>query len=162
MSVSEPQSVDSGGAGGYGAFYPAGYQALQPEEHGLDRGFRLTAFSDMKGWGCKVPQETLLKLLQGLEPDRPPGEDGGSGTGVGDETADFGQLVSVPQGPRLGKVWAARWPVKKRAMFRSFESNLSKESVTKIAIRPRNQSLLVLVRAFEVKRGFACDRAKRK
>lgn len=49
MSVSEPASVDSGGAGGYGAFYPAGYQALNPEEHGLDRGFRLTAFSDMKG-----------------------------------------------------------------------------------------------------------------
>lgn len=49
MSVSEPPSVDSGGAGGYGAFYPAGYQALNPEEHGLDRGFRLTAFSDLKG-----------------------------------------------------------------------------------------------------------------
>lgn len=49
MSVSEPQSMDSCGAGGYGAFYPAGYQALHPEEHGLDRGFRLTAFSDMKG-----------------------------------------------------------------------------------------------------------------
>lgn len=104
MSVSEPASVDSGGAGGYGAFYPAGYQALNPEEHGLDRGFRLTAFSDMKGWGCKVPQETLLKLLQGLEPDRSPGQDGGSGAGVGDETAEFG-LVSIAQGPRLGKVW---------------------------------------------------------
>lgn len=121
MSVSEPASVDSGGAGGYGAFYPAGYQAFNPEEHGLDRGFRLTAFSDMKGWGCKVPQETLLKLLQGLEPDHPPGEDGGSGAGVGDETAEFG-LVSVAQGPRLGKVWLTchshTRAVKQRALIR--------------------------------------------
>lgn len=100
--MSEPPSGDSAGAGGYGAFYPAGYQAFNPEEHGLDRGFRLTAFSDLKGWGCKVPQEALLKLLQGLEPDRPPGEDGGSGTGAGDENAEFGQLVSAAQGPRLG------------------------------------------------------------
>lgn len=121
MSVSEPASVDSGGAGGYGAFYPAGYQALNPEEHGLDRGFRLTAFSDLKGWGCKVPQETLLKLLQGLEPDRPLEEDGGSGAGVADDTAEFG-LVSVAQGPRLGTVWLTchshTGAVKLRALIR--------------------------------------------
>lgn len=47
--MSEAPSGDSAGAGGYGAFYPAGYQAFHPEEHGLDRGFRLTAFSDLKG-----------------------------------------------------------------------------------------------------------------
>ncbi|KAJ8259451.1 hypothetical protein GJAV_G00169410 [Gymnothorax javanicus] len=41
----------------------------------------------------------------GLEPDRPapvPGEDGGNGTGGGDEASDYGPLANVPQGPRLG------------------------------------------------------------
>lgn len=92
-----PPSADSAG---YSAFYPAGYQA--PETHGLDRNFRLTAFSDMKGWGCKVPQETLLKLLQGLEPEAQPGQDG-TGTGAGDEASEFGQLIPVSHGPRLGE-----------------------------------------------------------
>lgn len=96
MSGTQPPSE----AAGYSAFYPAGYQA--PETHGLDRAFRLTAFSDMKGWGCKVPQETLLKLLQGLEPEAQPGQDG-AGTGAGDEASEFGQLAAVSHGPRLGK-----------------------------------------------------------
>lgn len=109
MSVSEsttPAVDTSGSVAGLGAPFPVGYKAFQPEDHGLDRGFRLTAFSDMKGWGCKVPQETLLKLLQGLEPDRPApviGEDGGTGTGGGDEASEYGQLAPVPHGPRLGE-----------------------------------------------------------
>ena len=37
-----------------------------PEENGLDAAWRLTKYSDLKGWGCKVPQETLHKLLAGL------------------------------------------------------------------------------------------------
>ena len=28
---------------------------------------RLTKFTDLKGWGCKVPQEVLKKLLVGLQ-----------------------------------------------------------------------------------------------
>lgn len=107
MSGSPPSSD----LAGYSAFYPAGYQA--PESHGLDRTFRLTAFSDMKGWGCKVPQETLLKLLQGLESEAQPGQDG-AGTGAGDEASEFAQLAAVSHGPRLGE-WegdtarAAHW-----------------------------------------------------
>ncbi len=37
-----------------------------PEENGLDTSWRLTKYSDLKGWGCKVPRETLLRLLEGL------------------------------------------------------------------------------------------------
>jgi selenide,water dikinase len=33
----------------------------------LDSGFRLTKFSELRGWGCKVPQELLHRLLEGLE-----------------------------------------------------------------------------------------------
>lgn len=41
---------------------------FKPEEHGLDKSWRLTSFSDLKGWGCKVPRETLLRLLEVLNP----------------------------------------------------------------------------------------------
>lgn len=75
--------------------FPPGYKHFKPEEHGLERGFRLTAFSDLKGWGCKVPQEALLKLLAGLEADRV------DRTGkAGDDGSDFSQQLA---GPRLGK-----------------------------------------------------------
>ncbi|KAJ8400885.1 hypothetical protein AAFF_G00392390 [Aldrovandia affinis] len=56
------------------------------------------------GLGELLP-EALLKLLQGLEPDRPAsvaGEDGGTGTVAGDEASEYGQLAPAPQGPRLG------------------------------------------------------------
>lgn len=43
------QPADVSGTPGLGTAYPVGYQAFQPEDHGLDRGFRLTAFSEMKG-----------------------------------------------------------------------------------------------------------------
>ena len=38
-----------------------------PEEHGLDATFKLTKFSDLKGCGCKVPQEQLNKLLDDMK-----------------------------------------------------------------------------------------------
>ena len=40
---------------------------FDPSDHDLDANFRLTRFADLKGWGCKVPQEVLLKLLEGLK-----------------------------------------------------------------------------------------------
>ena len=42
---------------------------FDPVAHELDANFRLTRFADLKGWGCKVPQEVLLKLLEGLQQD---------------------------------------------------------------------------------------------
>lgn len=43
------------------------YQNFNPTIHGLEEDFRLTDFTGLKGWGCKVPQKVLLKLLEGLE-----------------------------------------------------------------------------------------------
>ncbi len=40
---------------------------FDPTAHELDANFRLTRFADLKGRGCKVPQDTLLKLLEGLQ-----------------------------------------------------------------------------------------------
>lgn len=45
---------------------------FDPAAHDLDPSFRLTRFADLKGWGCKVPQEVLLKLLEGLQQDSSP------------------------------------------------------------------------------------------
>ena len=42
---------------------------FDPTAHELDANFRLTRFADLKGRGCKVPQEVLLKLLEGLADD---------------------------------------------------------------------------------------------
>ncbi|KAL4655484.1 selenide, water dikinase 2-like [Arapaima gigas] len=59
--------------------------------------------ADMASPGVSFP-EALLKLLEGLEPDRPApvaGEDGGTAAGPGEEAADYGQLAPVT-GPRLG------------------------------------------------------------
>lgn len=91
-STSPPPLVEV--AGNEGCF-PPDYKPFNPEEHGLDRGFRLTSYSDLKGWGCKVPQEALLKLLAGLEPNQ------ADGTGKsGDQDSEFGQQLA---GPRLGE-----------------------------------------------------------
>merc|ERR1712112_644501 len=40
---------------------------FDPTAHDLEANFRLTRFADLKGLGCKVPQEVLLKLLEGLQ-----------------------------------------------------------------------------------------------
>ena len=42
---------------------------FDPRAHDLDAHFRLTRFADLKGRGCKVPQDVLLKLLEGLQDD---------------------------------------------------------------------------------------------
>lgn len=44
--TSPPPSVEVVGSE---ACFPPGYKPFKPEEHGLERGFRLTSFSDMKG-----------------------------------------------------------------------------------------------------------------
>lgn len=40
---------------------------FQPEKHGLEADFRLTMFSTLRGWGCKVPEEKLNQYLRGTE-----------------------------------------------------------------------------------------------
>lgn len=48
---------------------------FDPVAHELDANFRLTRFADLKGWGCKVPQEILMKLLEGLQQDEQNAQD---------------------------------------------------------------------------------------
>ena len=63
---------------------------FDPAAHDLDANFRLTRFADLKGWGCKVPQEVLLRLLEGLTQD----------SGVETDQAHF---QYVGQAPKIGK-----------------------------------------------------------
>lgn len=44
---------------------------FDPVAHDLDASFRLTKYADLKGWGCKVPQDCLAGLLlaAGLQED---------------------------------------------------------------------------------------------
>lgn len=42
---------------------------FDPIAHDLEPSFRLTRFADLKGRGCKVPQEVLNKLVEGLQQD---------------------------------------------------------------------------------------------
>ena len=44
-------------------------RSFDPVAHDLDASFRLTKYADLKGWGCKVPQDVLLRLLSGLTDD---------------------------------------------------------------------------------------------
>lgn len=64
---------------------------FDPAAHDLDATFRLTRFADLKGWGCKVPQEILGKLLEGLQAD-----DGGA---QDHEHAHFMHMAT----PRIGE-----------------------------------------------------------
>ena len=43
--------------------------SFDPTAHGLESVFRLTRFADLKGRGCKVPQEVLGKLVAALQQD---------------------------------------------------------------------------------------------
>lgn len=42
---------------------------FDPVAHDLEPTFRLTRFADLKGRGCKVPQEVLTKLLEEIQND---------------------------------------------------------------------------------------------
>lgn len=42
---------------------------FDPVAHDLDSNFRLTRFADLKGRGCKVPQDVLNKLVGSLQQD---------------------------------------------------------------------------------------------
>lgn len=42
---------------------------FDPLAHDLEANFRLTRYADLKGRGCKVPQEVLNKLVEGLQQD---------------------------------------------------------------------------------------------
>lgn len=44
-------------------------RAFDPTAHDLESSFRLTRFADLKGRGCKVPQEVLGKLVSSLQQD---------------------------------------------------------------------------------------------
>lgn len=44
-------------------------RAFDPTAHDLEATFRLTRFADLKGRGCKVPQEVLGKLVSSLQQD---------------------------------------------------------------------------------------------
>ncbi|KAK7891451.1 hypothetical protein WMY93_023414 [Mugilogobius chulae] len=42
-------------------------ESFNPESYELDKNFRLTRYAELKGTGCKVPQEVLQKLLESLQ-----------------------------------------------------------------------------------------------
>lgn len=42
-------------------------ESFNPESYELDKNFRLTRFTELKGTGCKVPQDVLQKLLESLQ-----------------------------------------------------------------------------------------------
>ncbi|OBS72370.1 hypothetical protein A6R68_13055 [Neotoma lepida] len=42
-------------------------ESFNPESYELDKSFRLTRFTELKGTGCKVPQDVLQKLLESLQ-----------------------------------------------------------------------------------------------
>jgi hypothetical protein len=82
-------------SGASGIFNPnalAIRRPFDPTAHELDANFRLTRFADLKGRGCKVPQEVLLKLLEGIQDD-----------GAQDYSLDdpFG-MQSISAIPRIG------------------------------------------------------------
>ncbi|XP_012359298.2 selenide, water dikinase 1-like isoform X2 [Nomascus leucogenys] len=41
-------------------------ESFNPESYELDKSFRLTRFTELKGTGCRVPQDVLQKLLESL------------------------------------------------------------------------------------------------
>nr|XP_039319946.1 selenide, water dikinase 1 isoform X2 [Saimiri boliviensis boliviensis] len=43
------------------------WESFNPESYELDKSFRLTRFTELKGTGCKVPQDVLQKLLESLQ-----------------------------------------------------------------------------------------------
>ncbi|XP_055132666.2 selenide, water dikinase 1-like [Symphalangus syndactylus] len=43
------------------------HESFNPESYELDKSFRLTRFTELKGTGCRVPQDVLQKLLESLQ-----------------------------------------------------------------------------------------------
>ncbi|XP_055145483.1 selenide, water dikinase 1-like isoform X2 [Symphalangus syndactylus] len=42
-------------------------ESFNPESYELDKSFQLTRFTELKGTGCRVPQDVLQKLLESLQ-----------------------------------------------------------------------------------------------
>lgn len=76
---------------------------FDPAAHELDPNFRLTKFADLKGWGCKVPQEALLKLLEGLQMDS---------NAQAQEQAHFQYVAQIP---RMGKFFISPFEMRQFA-----------------------------------------------
>jgi len=81
------------GAGMYNPNTLAIRRPFDPTAHELESNFRLTRFADLKGRGCKVPQEVLLKLLEGIQ------DDGSQEYNMDDP---FGLSGNVSAIPRIG------------------------------------------------------------
>lgn len=73
---------------------------FDPEAHELDKDFRLTKFTELKGWGCKLPQEKLLTLLKELKDDEGEKQEGVQEGGDGQFVM---QMPNFPTGPKTGK-----------------------------------------------------------
>ena len=76
---------------------------FKPEDYGLSPSFRLTNFSDMKGWGCKLPQSKLLQYLSKI----------GKGD-IGNETPDCSDVPISGTNKRLLSTIDFFYPVKKK------------------------------------------------
>ena len=74
---------------------------FDPEAHELDKDFRLTKHTELKGWGCKLPQEDLLKLLKVFDDEGEKQE----GAHEGGDGQFVMQMPNFPTGtgPRTGK-----------------------------------------------------------
>lgn len=74
---------------------------FDPVAHELDATFRLTRFADLKGWGCKVPQEVLSKLLEGLQQDDNSAQEYEPAHFMHMEIPRVGEYGFVPKGQRI-------------------------------------------------------------
>lgn len=63
----ETDPVALGEAGSQGDRTMSVRESFNPESYELDKSFRLTRFTELKGTGCKVPQDVLQKLLESLQ-----------------------------------------------------------------------------------------------
>lgn len=72
---------------------------------GLNEKFRMTNFSGLKGWGCKVPQAVLLSLLEGLQENQ---------NNVKQQNDELQAILgtSISSSPllrKIGKLWKCQW-----------------------------------------------------
>lgn len=64
VAVEAPSEVETLELGGSGSLER---RSFDPVAHELDATFRLTKYADLKGNGCKIPQEDIAKLLKGIQ-----------------------------------------------------------------------------------------------